>query len=92
MTDIGASLIRTVVPLIVGAIVAFLTSHNIDTSGNEEFISQLVGALVAFLYYAAARVLETRVKPKFGWLLGKPAAPTYPGKTVDTPVDTAYQE
>lgn len=85
-TDIGASLIRTVVPLVVGAIVAFLASHQIDATKHEDFLAQLVGAGVAGLYYLAVRYLEVYVRPRFGWLLGKPGAPVYdPGANAYEP-------
>lgn len=75
--DISASVVRTVVPIIVAQIVALLAARGIDAGAWTEVLSQVVGALVATLYYYLARLLETYVKPRFGWLLGKAKTPTY---------------
>lgn len=74
-SSISTSLIRTVVPLLVGWIVAVLLKANVkaDTAQVELWISPLVTAL----YYSGVRFLEEKVNPKFGWLLGKASAPQY---------------
>lgn len=70
------SLIRTLVPLIVQFLVAQLARRGIDAGPYSELLAQLVGALVAAIYYAGVRFLESHRKA-FGWLLGRPTAPSY---------------
>ncbi len=73
------SIIRTFVPVLVGQILTWLASYQIlDTDG------QISAALITILtlifttgYYAIARLLETFVSKKFGWLLGYAKAPEY---------------
>lgn len=77
MGDIGSSIVRTVVPLVVGVVVAWLARHNVDGSAYADFLSAVVAAVVTTVYYAVVRVLETYVKPRFGWLLGLAKPPTY---------------
>ena len=77
MSQLGPSIIRTVVPLIVAGIVSQLAKRGIDAGPHQEVIAQAVGALVAAAYYGAVRLLETHVKPRLGWLLGSAKAPTY---------------
>jgi hypothetical protein len=42
-------------------------------------------ALSTGVYYLVVRVFEHYVSPRFGWLLGFPAAPTYDAKTSTPP-------
>ena len=77
MNQIGPSLIRTIVPLVVAAVVSQLAKRGIDAGPWQEFIAQAVGALVAAAYYGAVRLLEIHVKPRLGILLGSAKAPTY---------------
>jgi ABC-type sulfate transport system permease subunit len=72
---IGLSIIRTFIPAVVGAVVTLLTKigANVDSAALEVGISTIITGL----YYAGVRVLEVKVGPKFGWLLGAPKAPTY---------------
>jgi hypothetical protein len=72
---IGLSVVRTFVPVIVGALITVLTKIGADVS--SEALELLVGAVVTTAYYTIVRVLETKVTPKFGWLLGAPRTPTY---------------
>lgn len=77
LRDLAPSVIRTLVPLIVQLITAQLARHNIDAGPYTEILSQSVGAVVAVAYYAFVRILETRGRQAWGWLLGLPKAPTY---------------
>lgn len=74
MSDTIVSLIRTWVPVAVGAVLAFLANRGFDIEVNQNAV---VAAVIA-VYYAAARVLEKRW-PVFGWLLGVPKEPAYEG-------------
>lgn len=71
------SLVRTFVPVAVGTAVSWLATKNIkvDEATKLKVTTVLTGAVIA-LYYAVVRLLETKWA-KFGWLLGKPKAPTY---------------
>ncbi|QJU54318.1 hypothetical protein SCB71_14325 [Herbiconiux sp. KACC 21604] len=76
LTALWASIVRTLVPIIVGAVVAFLVGRGITL--DPEFEPLLGSALtLAFsgLYYVAVRILETYVTPKLGWLLGLAKSP-----------------
>jgi hypothetical protein len=72
---IGLSVVRTFVPVIVGAVITVLTKIGADVS--SESLELLIGSIVTTAYYTVARVLETKVTPRFGWLLGAPRTPTY---------------
>lgn len=72
------SIVRTVVPVIVGAALAWVARLGIPV--DPEFEGALAGVLTAVftgLYYIAVRLLETHVTPRLGWLLGLPKQPNY---------------
>ena len=71
-----ASLVRTVVPVIVGSVLGWLVSVGLTVDPEFEPLlgTALTGAFTA-IYYAIVRVLETYVTPKFGWLLGLAKTP-----------------
>lgn len=71
-----ASTVRTVVPIIVGAVLGFLASANIQV--DPEFEKLLTAALTLVFttaYYVAVRLFETYISPKIGWLLGYAKSP-----------------
>ena len=74
-TDLGPSIIRTVVPILVALIVGLGARAKIDLGPWSDVLSQMIGGVVAAVYYTLARWLETHVKPKFGWLLGAAKQP-----------------
>ena len=72
-----ASIVRTVVPIVVGAILGWLTASNIPV--DPEFEITLTAALTAAfsaVYYLLVRLFERYVSPKLGWLLGLAQQPT----------------
>lgn len=74
--------IRTFVPIIIGALCAWLArEYNviIDEGTSQELVNTFTAALTA-VYYAVFRVLEAKF-PAFGWFLGAPTPPVY-----ETPV------
>lgn len=77
------SIVRTYVPLIVGGVLGWFASQGItvDPAFEESFtgILMLVGS---GLYYLVARLFETYVSPKLGWLLGTSKSPDTYSKTV----------
>lgn len=71
------SLIRTWVPIVVGALVSWLVTLGVDVSG--EAVAGFVLFVTVVLqgaYYAVVRWLEKRF-PKLGWLLGSLKQPQY---------------
>lgn len=77
------SIVRTLVPIIVGAVIGFAVSNGITL--DPEFELTLTVAITgAFqgVYYIAVRLFELYVSPKFGWLLGLARKPEYQGKVV----------
>lgn len=78
LSDQIVSLIRTYVPIAVGAFLTWL-GVTFDVMIPEDASTALVAGLVALvsaLYYAIARALEARW-PVFGVLLGTRRQPTY---------------
>ncbi len=75
MSDTVVSLIRTYVPLAVGYVLTRLAELGVVDVDGEALIGA-VTAIVAGLYYAAARFAEKRW-PAAGWLLGARAQPSY---------------
>ena len=71
-----ASVIRTVVPVVVGLLVAGGAKLGFHLTGDT-FTAPITAGVTAG-YYAGARWLEVHVGPKWGWLLGKVGAPVYP--------------
>lgn len=78
MRDFGVSVIRTVVPAVVSAVVSFLAVRF-----GLEVPEKLQAELVAFLtptlvlaYHGLLRKLEERY-PSLGWLLGVAKRPIY---------------
>lgn len=80
--DTLASLWRTVVPLIVGTLVAALAHAGIGVD-SAAAVAWLTGAFSA-AYYALFRVLEAHVSARFGWLLGLARPPQYPNAAAYT--------
>jgi hypothetical protein len=73
------SSIRTGVPIIVGAVVAFLAKKAdiiIEDDTSQAAVIALTGAAIA-IYYGLVHAIEQRW-PKVGVLLGKADLPHYP--------------
>ena len=77
MDNLALSLIRTYVPLAVGAFVAWLLTLGVDISDSVQasVVVALTGLLQA-IYYTAVRLLESKF-PVVGKLLGASSAPKY---------------
>lgn len=78
MSNFITSLIRTYVPILVGAIASYLLSKGLELDPETQagLIIALTGALQA-LYYYVVRMLERKVNPEFGKLLGVASKPKY---------------
>lgn len=72
------SIVRTLTPIIVGAVIGWAVTAGINLDPQFEGALTLVitGAFQG-VYYVAVRLLEQYVAPKFGWLLGVPRQPVY---------------
>lgn len=87
MNDYFTSLVRTYVPLIVGAVISWLALHGIKPSITAAQMSVLyttLTAAVTALYYTIVRLFEHYVSPKFGWLLGLAKTPSYTPAVANT--------
>lgn len=77
MSDFIISQIRTYVPLIVGAIVAWLTTKGIKINPSDaSTVVPFLTAVFSGLYYTIVRLLESKF-PQMGWLLGIAKKVTY---------------
>lgn len=75
MNPFAASLIRTLVPMIVGAILSWLAQIGLDIdAAGSAGLSTFLTLLFSGAYYALARVVEVHV-PQVGWLLGLAKSP-----------------
>lgn len=59
-----ASVVRTVVPLVVGVVVGQAARIGLDLDPGA--VTSVVTVVVGWLYYQSARYLETHVSPRFG--------------------------
>lgn len=70
--------IRTGVAALVGSLVAYLISQGLDL--DESFAVNLTTAMTILAiagYNYFVIILEKKVNPKFGYLLGVPKTPSY---------------
>lgn len=75
------ALVRTIVPMIVGAAAAWLLAV-LGITLPLEPATEVVTAILSGAYYALVRWLEQKA-PAFGWLLGSPRQPVYTDSTAD---------
>lgn len=75
VAGIGTSIVRTLVPLIVGALIGAAAKVGLDL--DDGAIASAVTVIVTTGYYALVRVLETGIGPAWGWLLGVAKPPQY---------------
>ena len=74
---LSKSLVRTIVPIIIGALVSALALAGLEVDPGA--LEPGVYAIVSAAYYALIRVLEERW-PKVGKLLGTQGKPDYKAK------------
>lgn len=74
MNDLVVSGIRTIVPIVVGSVLAWLAQKNFNI--DKDTAVQFATGLAIALYYLVARVLERRW-PAAGLLLGSKKQPAY---------------
>ena len=75
VSGVGTSVVRTLVPVVVGSVLAGLASVGFDLP--EGLVTEVVATVIITLYYAAVRMLEEHVSPAWGWLLGVAKVPKY---------------
>ena len=81
--DLLPSIVRTVVPIVVGALLAVAARAGFDLDAG--LAAPLVDAVIMGGYYTAVRVAEQRW-PLVGVLLGWAVSPTYGGDALDRPL------
>ncbi|MCC3277544.1 hypothetical protein LJ753_16895 [Arthrobacter sp. zg-Y20] len=83
MNPFVASLIRTIVPVVAGAVISWLALVNLDIDAEgQASLSALLTAALTGAYYIVVRLIETKI-PQVGWLLG--LAKTPDSYSQDTP-------
>lgn len=84
MSNVFISVVRSVVPMVVGAVVAFAAWAGLDVDSAQ--VGIVVTAVVGAVYYTLFRLLEDvadrinnpRLRTVAGWLLGVARPPQYP--------------
>jgi hypothetical protein len=78
LSDTAVSLIRTYVPIVVGAFISWLVSIGVDlgAEANVALVTFMTAALTG-AYYAIARALEKRWPILGRFLLGSSRVPEY---------------
>lgn len=77
MTNFATSLIRTYVPIIVGALASYLLTRGVNIDANAQLgLVTFLTALLQGVYYLIARLLE-RQFPQLSVLLGSNKVPNY---------------
>jgi len=74
-SGIGPSIVRTVIPLIVGFLLTWALKAGFDL--DDDSVTNVVTVIVTGVYYALVRFLEVHVNPSLGWLLGLAKPPVY---------------
>lgn len=85
LSDLAKSYVRTVVPIIVGLVISLGLRAGVNLHGYAPEIT----AAVTALYYGLARLLEAKLSPAFGWLLGYASPPKYAPATPAVPAKQA---
>jgi len=80
MSDLFTSIVRTIVPVIVGSIASFLATKGIDLdAATLAGLSAFLAGLFSAVYYLIVRLLEQKF-PQLGLLLGSKKTPEYTEK------------
>lgn len=78
MNDFATSLIRTYVPIAVGAVASYLLTKGIEIDANAQLgLVTFLTALSQGVYYLIARLLEKSFPAIGGLLLGSSKKPEY---------------
>jgi hypothetical protein len=83
------SAVRTLTPIIAGWVITVLAKLGLEEMFSidqwEGWVTAALMTLLTGVYYVIVRALETFKSSKWGWLLGKATAPTYPPPLVMPP-------
>jgi hypothetical protein len=91
MNALVASVIRTLVPVIVGQVASWFLLLNVTLPASaQNGLSLFLGGALTAVYYVGVRVLEQQW-PSFGILLGLTSSPDTYSKGNDTPAEAAKQ-
>ena len=82
------AIVRTVVPLVVGALLSWFITRGLDLSQYENAINAWVMIAVTTLYYSLFKWLESKW-PFFGYFLGSKKQPVYVNPTTGNAVFAA---
>ena len=74
MSDFSKSIVRTIVPLVVGLVLSLLIKAGFNVTSTQ--VEMTLAPVISAAYYLAVRFIEKRI-PKVGMLLGVPTAPQY---------------
>lgn len=78
MSDFATSLIRTYVPIAVGALASYLLTAGIEIDANAQLgLVTFITAVLQGVYYLVARLLERKMPSIGGLLLGSSKKPEY---------------
>lgn len=69
--NLTTSLVRTLIPIAVGAL------SSLGLGAEDENVSVILAAVIAFGFYAVVRFLEVYAGPKWGYILGVAKSPGY---------------
>ena len=70
------SLVRTLVPVVVGSVLAWFAAKGLPVDPDlETTLTVALTGLATFVYYAVVRLLEVKVSPWWGNLLGTKNSP-----------------
>lgn len=75
VNNLVTSLIRTIVPALAGWLIGWGAQRGLAIEATQ--LTYILNIAAMALYYGTARVLEERVRPWFGWLLGRAKQPVY---------------
>jgi hypothetical protein len=89
LKSFAPSVVRTVVPLLVGYFSAWPIAGALGLQDDQ--ITSVVTVVVTGLYYLLVRLAETYVMPQLGWLLLWASPPVYVDP-VDVRADTTAAE
>jgi hypothetical protein len=74
VSDALIGLVRTIIPALVGACLAWLIAAQFS---HDPELSIALMVMCTALYYGVVTMLERRLSPRIGWLLGYPSVPFY---------------
>jgi len=74
LSDYGTSIVRTVVPFIVGTAITLAAKWGLDIDADA--LTPIATVVVGAAYYAVVRKIEEN-RPEIGKLLGKAVEPVY---------------